>query len=85
MDTFSTAYMIAVGLFVAAVWVLIIADAIGHYADRAGRAVVRVLARIRDRKVRRAQHLWHMQRLRVGIDRWHAKHIRTDPRTEHHR
>lgn len=85
MDAFSTAYFIAVGLFVAAVWVLIIADAIGKYADRAGRAVIRTLARIRDRKVRRARHLWHMQRLRVGIDRWYAKHIRTDPRTEHHR
>lgn len=34
MDAFSTAYMIAVGLIVLTVWALIIADAIGHYADR---------------------------------------------------
>lgn len=82
MDAFSTAYFIAVGLLVVTVWALIIADAIGQYVDRVGRAVVRMLARIRDRKVRRAQHLWHMQRLHVGIDRWHAKYIRTDPRTD---
>lgn len=79
MGTFSAAYFIAVGLFVIAVWTLLFLDLVGPGLKR---IVARIVGRTRDRKLRRAQHLWHMQRLRVGIHRWHAKYIRTDPRTD---
>lgn len=75
MDAFSTAYMIAVGLIVLAVWALIIADAIGHYADRWGSRIRRLLARIRDRKIRAAAKKWHVRTdpsFTRDADRMHA-------------
>lgn len=79
MDTFSAAYLITAALLVTTFWLLLFVDVVGPGLRS---IVARIVGRTRDRKLRRAQHLWHMQRLRVGIDRWHAKYIRTDPRTD---
>lgn len=75
MDAFSLAYFIAVGLLVLAVWALIIADAIGHYADRWGSRIRRLLARIRDREIRAAAKKWHVRMnpsFTRDADRMHA-------------